>query len=188
MHHALSYPRVHAPKSNITGIYDPSTGLTAIENQKGQHFRTVGKADGTGRIHLLPEETLYILERGNLDLRWLPDLTDLSANMAISLQSAYTELLDQDGLTLERYTVYAGLKRSGYIVQRGPAWHSQKSEMDRAITRPTFTPRSSSLLSWLYQLLFGTRPKPPPLGPLVNLGLYRSYCLYCDLLQFCKRN
>ncbi|KAL9120330.1 MAG: hypothetical protein Q9187_003121 [Circinaria calcarea] len=187
MHHALSYPRVHAPKTNITGIYNPSTGLTIIENQKGQHFRTMGKADVTGRIHLLPEETLYILERGNLELRWLPHSSDLSLNMAISLQSAYTELLDQDGLTLERYTVYADLKRSGYIVQRGLAWHPENCEMDRAQTRSSFTPRSSPLLAWLHQLLFETRPKPPPIGPLVNLGLYRSYLdiyRFLDLIPF----
>ena len=182
MHHALSYPRVHVPKSNITGTYHPSTGLTTIENQKGQHFRTMGKADVSGRIHLLPEETLYILERGNLDLRWPLESSDPLSNMAFSLQSAYTEIVDQLGLTLERYTVYAGLKRSGYIVQRGPAWYPEDCAMDIVEARAPPASRPSSLLAWLHQLLFRTQTKKSPLdGPLVSLGLYKSYCLYCHV-------
>ena len=182
MHHALSYPRIHAPKSNISGTYHPSTGLTTIENQKGHHFRTMGRADVGGRIHLLPEEALYILERGNLDLRWPQDLSNPSSNMEFSLQSAYTQLVDQLGLTLERYTVYAGLKRSGYIVQRGPSWYPGACEREMMEARVPLNPRPSSLFGWLYRLLFENQPKTPALSsPLVTLGLYRSYCLYSDV-------
>jgi hypothetical protein len=37
------------------------------------YSRAIGKGDSKSRIWLLPEEALYLIERGNLDLRW-PDL------------------------------------------------------------------------------------------------------------------
>ena len=43
----------------------------------------------------------------------------------MSLQAAYAYLLGKQGLMLERYKVYAGLKRSGYVVQRRPAWYAE---------------------------------------------------------------
>ena len=176
MHDALSYPRMHAPRSNIIGIFDSTSGETVIENQKGQHFRTMGKADFEGKIRLLPEETLYLLERGNLDVRW-PSRGEANLDgLPFSLQSAYTYLLGRLGLTLERYTVYAGLKRSGYVVQRGPAWYHGDLDKNVVDPRGPEAPKRESVYAWMYKLLFETKPQPPPpLGPLVGPGLYRSY-------------
>ncbi len=70
MHNALSYPRLHTPKSHIVGILDAVSGMTLATRAKGQHFRTMGRADRWGRIWLLPEETVYLVERGSLDVRW----------------------------------------------------------------------------------------------------------------------
>ena len=178
MQNALSYPRIHAPKAIIIGTYVPDTGMTVIENQKGQHFRSMGRADSNARIYLLPEEALYILERGNLDLRW-PEQTKGPWNgIPLSLQSAYAILIGQLGLTLERYTVYAGLKRSGYLIQRSQEWDPGVRDDKMESTRMVDPAKPTSIYTWLYNLLFGVKGKDPPrLGPLVTLGLYRNYSM-----------
>ena len=112
-------------------------------NFKGPHFTKMGNVlsaqeDPFGndamrgrRLWLLPEEVLWLLERGALDVRW-PANADQSNDgdgmgLPMSLQGAYAMFIgdesSHDGaLTFERYSVYAGLKRSGYTVHRAPSW------------------------------------------------------------------
>ena len=91
----------------------------------------------------------------------------------MSLQAAYTYLIGSRALTLERYVVYAGLKRSGYIVLRAPGWEME--EDSPRVAQPSF-PEPQGLWGFLYESLFQAREKdPPPLGPLVGKGLYRNY-------------
>lgn len=176
MHDALSYPRVHAPKYHITATYNPHRGRTTVENPKGQHFRTMGKADTTGRLHLLPEETLYLVERGNLDLRWPAGYYDGSPEgMPFSLQSAYAVLFGKLDLTLERYAVYTGLKRSGYIVHRAPGWDQEDMRDSEAATKEALIPSGNNVWLWLYGLLSTSRAKNSQAGALLGPGLYRSY-------------
>ena len=207
-------------------------------------------------MRLLPEEALYLLERGSLDLRWPAirgesaenedgggDMSDdedededddgdededvdedvdvdvdvdadadeedddenddgdedaesgtemdatasvPGADVPLSLQAGYACLVGRSGLTLERYTVYAGLKRSGYIVQRGPAWDPEDdvdmvdvgmtSTVAEASTQQQLEQRPLARFAWLYRSIFGaSSTHPPPRGPLVAPGLYRSY-------------
>lgn len=156
-------------------------------------------------MRLLPEEALYLLERGSLDLRWPAgregevdnedevdgygseeDAPPPEAGLPLSLQAAYACLMGRGGLTLERFAVYAGLKRSGYIVQRGPAWDPEEDvDLDNVDTTWKAADGSSQQLlgetplarfAWLYRLIFGSSSTdPPPRGPLVAPGLYRSY-------------
>ena len=176
MHDALSYPRIHAPKYHIHGTYDPDLGRTSVENPKGQHFRTMGRADNTGRLHLLPEETLYLVERGNLDLWWPSGHSyDFFEGMPFSLQSAYAVLIGNHGLTLERYTVYTGLKRSGYVVHRAPGWYPEDVPDGEMVSKEAPFLEGKSVFSWLRGLLSTSRAKNSQMGPLVGLGLHRSY-------------
>ena len=69
MHAALSIPRVHHPKNHILGRFDASTCTVVVDRPKGPHFRTIGRAKGL-KVWLLPEEALYLVERGSLDVRW----------------------------------------------------------------------------------------------------------------------
>ena len=174
MHDTLSYPRVHAPKYNITARYQLNCGRAVVENPRGQHFRTMGQADASGRLHLLPEEALYLVERGNLDLRWPVNYHDeSSAGMPFSLQSAYAVLIGKLGLTLERYTVYAGLRRSGYIVHRGPAWLSCNNSAERPGNIPAIPGRGA--FTWLYDFYRRQILGCPSTGSLVGLGPHRSH-------------
>ena len=176
MRTALSFPRVHAPKSNIEGVYNSVTCLTVVNSQKGQHFRTIGKADADAKIHLLPEEALYLLERGNLDMSWPEQNENLGDGIPFSLQSACVTLVGQLGLTLERYMVYAGLKRSGYIVQRSPCWDPGDFNFNVDPKTNSSRARPTSIFSWIYYLLLGgSGRKTSPFDSLVAVGLYKNY-------------
>lgn len=177
MQNALSVPRTHNPKSVIVGHYYPDDGSTIIDHPKGQNLRTIGKGDAMGRLSLLPEEALYMVERGSMDLRWgSEELEDIP----MSLQAAYVYLLGDRGLTLERYMVFAGLKRLGYVVQRAKEWYPE--DYDKGYVAPRQLERLG-LFAQLYRYLFEARaPEGPPRGPLVAPGLYRSYASIYRLL------
>lgn len=115
-----------------------------------------------------------------------------ASELPMSLQGAYASLIGKNGLTLERYLVYAGLRRLGYTVVRAPTWSPEDAGLNGHI-KPYRLPLelsqrvapSSSIISSnvsgiihrLVQYLF----KPdqakacPSLGPLVAPGLYRNY-------------
>ncbi|CDZ97668.1 Predicted tRNA-splicing endonuclease subunit [Phaffia rhodozyma] len=120
---------------------------------RGNHFNTIGhtyrppKVPGSemkppARTVLLPEEALYLLERGSLFI-WRGDIPsdaeerakerDLAKGNGIGLvEEVFTELgarrmTVQEGwalwgqdVTEGRYNVYASLKRLGYVVHRAP--------------------------------------------------------------------
>ncbi|KAL2044297.1 hypothetical protein N7G274_003002 [Stereocaulon virgatum] len=182
MHDALSVPRAHNPKNNIVGLYDPSNSTTVIENPRGPMTKTMGKGDAHGRLNLLPEEALYLIERGTMDLRWRSEELD---GIPLSLQAAYAHLLGSQGLTLERYTVYTSLKRSGYVVMRGPAWYESDYDKDLVSTRQLQSDsKPLGVFTRFYHTLFSSpQPDPLPTGPLAPPGLYRDYNAIYRLLS-----
>ncbi len=97
----------------------------------------------------------------------------------MSLQAAYAWFIGRGGLTLERYVIYAGLKRSGYIVLRAPGWDGEEEEAGRGDGGKVDggqVQEGLGVWAWLYKALFQTKiGDPPPLGPLVGRGLYWSY-------------
>lgn len=261
MHTALSAVRVHAGKNHILGQYlpneedwryDNASGLrhgrcVVVPRFKSTHLKVMGVADRHNWTWFTPEEALFLLERGSLDIRW-PDVdedkhvkfeenergqsdgeqptTDVQGEsstqgtagqeedqpsasksreepdmkigeLPMSLQGAYASFIGKDDLTLERYSVYAALKRAGYVVQRAPTWHdldppqangdTHPETQDQSQTPPSTSPstRTASqsfssaasiihrLVSWLFQPRRGQ--SCPALGPLVAPGLYRNY-------------
>ncbi|KAL8992819.1 MAG: hypothetical protein Q9188_007488 [Gyalolechia gomerana] len=160
----------------------------------------MGKAGKGGGVWLLPEEVLYLVERGSLDVRYTGDperggrgeVEDLGEDgevggahgwddVSLSLQACYAWFIGRDGLSLERYIVYAGLRRSGYIVLRAPGWYEDEEESQgRAdITIHQMQQQKDqtfSIWQWIHKNFLERKPRdPPPLGPLVGPGLYRSY-------------
>ncbi|KAJ5083424.1 tRNA-splicing endonuclease subunit Sen54 [Penicillium angulare] len=213
MHNALAHPRIHNPKTWVIGFYAPDgpmpppdhvdTAKTAgkgmgvsqdscvyIPNAKGSTFQSIGQADRWNRLWLLPEEAIYMLERGNLDIRW-PSASTAPAedeeddiSIPMSLQAAYSCFMGHAGLTLERYSVYAALRRLGYTVLRAPAWddsakpYNTKTEMDiDAYTQPTHRgPGLGGILACISNWMsdpFSTAS--PAAGPLVGCGIHRSH-------------
>ncbi|KAF2704502.1 hypothetical protein K504DRAFT_506983 [Pleomassaria siparia CBS 279.74] len=203
MHNVLSWTRTHTRKNHILGVYHTETNMAYVEKIKSQHFQTIGKAKGN-ILWLLPEEALFMVERGTLDCRWpVKQINDeehesvRSEELApMSLQAAYAAFIGFEGgiggkLTLEMYTVYAGLKRSGYIVFRTGTWDDERAELQYPnLEKGKSTKRSSwsSYFSEVWQRL--SKPSIPPLtasalqfGPLLKPGLYRNYADIYRLLQ-----
>lgn len=168
-----------------------------VPSPKGGNFKSMGRADQFNRMWLLPEEALYLLERGSLDIRWRVDVgrgsdaaeleLDQEAGIPMSLQAAYALFLGRGGLTLERYTVFAGLKRGGYAVVRAPSWDEGTEEQETAsavqesgaampLSRPwstyTITGLFSQLFNWIYNRNSTCNTSR---GPVVGLGIHRSY-------------
>ena len=176
MHNALSAIRVHpGGKSHNVGIYvgererarekrfrvhfdgeEEDSRCVVICRWRSTHAKAIGRSDRRGWTWLTPEEALYLLERGSLDIRWgdvqedgeegdVPLEGDPAhqheenpeneeqvepdpepGELPMSLQGAYATFIGTSGLTLERCLVYAGLKRAGYIVQRAPTWSDEQ--------------------------------------------------------------
>lgn len=221
MHTAISYPRLHQAKTHLIAQYCPDKSryggaCVRVDNAHGPHFRTMGRADSKNRIWLLPEEALYLIERGNLDIRWpdwqaegveggdqVEDQEDDGdeplGELPMSLQGAYASFIGKSGLTLERFQVFAGLRRLGYTVVRAPTWsdsqtgmngHSilpadsgQLTKIEGGFDRIQQQASGSGIIALIHRLvryLFapseGSNTKAcPSFGPLVAPGLYRNY-------------
>jgi tRNA-splicing endonuclease subunit Sen54 len=219
MHDALSHTRFHTAKNHTRGFYYGEESLrrddvtppewrkglgddhvVVLESTKGPHWKSMGKSTLGQRyasVWLLPEEALYLVERGNLDLWWpsrssfngmvtknvdsedveVLDTEDeeVDEGVPMSLQAAYALLIGRDAqkgkVSLDRYTVYTNLRRNGYAVLRAPegdpSRHGQVQKSNQNLNN------SGSIFSWLFGGFF--RSEPPPFGPLVKPGMYKSY-------------
>ncbi|VDB87406.1 unnamed protein product [Peniophora sp. CBMAI 1063] len=123
-------------KSTSFAVWHPTIARAHVTTARGGHFTTMGHSiarptdiDPTKvhkRLELLPEEALYLVEKGalqcwraveNLELKGdEPEGAMLGAPM--SVQEAFSEMLGREDMTLERYQVYSYLKRLGYTVTR----------------------------------------------------------------------
>lgn len=174
------------------------------------------------------EEALYLVERGALELRFEGERGEEEEDddaeekegveesgeegtermgVPMSLQAAYAFLIGAGrGLTLERFIVYSGLKRSGYIVLRAPGWNGEEEHDDAAAAAPAGKKQKEAksgdegprvlpqhpALGWfsrIYTALWASLSPdgvgqrchhhgPGGAGPLVGLGVYRSYSQY----------
>ena len=141
----------------MRGIHFSSMGHSAP--------RSVAAEDGSikiqKRLELLPEEAIYLIERGSLFCWKSVDTLDgiqkqqglenvLGAPMTV--QQAYAELIGVEDLTLEKYQVFTYLKRLGYVVTRTqpptPYYPTPSSTNSNTISK---TP-SSSILAALHSL------------------------------------
>ncbi|TDL23168.1 hypothetical protein BD410DRAFT_768992 [Rickenella mellea] len=141
MFDALNVPRTASNKSISYAIWIPHLRRAHVTVARGTLFNGMGHSvprplspgedDSLGeeklhkRLELLPEETLYLIERGSM-FCWMegdvptnigPAWEDV-AGFPISVQQAYAEMIGKDDLTLEKYQIYAYLKRLGYVVTR----------------------------------------------------------------------
>lgn len=221
MHDALSHTRFHNPKTHNRGFYYGEGSLerddilpeewrrgldddhvVLMEHTRGPHFRTMGTPT-TGKKHgslwLLPEEALYLVERGNIDLWWPTqssyngmieedeqgrpkkrDQDEKDQGAPMSVQAAFAMLIGDDSekgkVSLDRYTVYTNLKRTGFVVLRAPDWDLTKPGQAHSFQAVKSSEESPSIFSWLFGRLFPeSEIEHAPYGPLVRPGMYRSY-------------
>lgn len=215
-------------KMRQTSVLKSGEGrCVAVERLSSTFGRTMGQSDRRNWVWLLPEEALFLLERGSLDIRYAvedgDDEDDSEADeprdvavteneappaadpprlkigkVPMSLQGAYAAFIGKSSLTLERYIVFAALRRTGYIVQRAPTWCSSvksnatsqdrvdalasEAQLLQAGHTPPSAPAPASLVYRLVHWLFPSTEKPstvpcynPVIGPLISPGLFRSY-------------
>ncbi|CAM1509964.1 Fc.00g002990.m01.CDS01 [Cosmosporella sp. VM-42] len=206
----LSYTRIHREEAWVRGWCFPDwwseveledepgrmllrDRVVVMEHERGTWQKDIGRVPGkmdragAGRLWLLPEEAIYLVERGTIDLWWPnkqleelfpkegealagnygPDNYDVG--LPLSLEATYSLFIGQDGergkISLPRYQVFSHLKRAGFYVLRAP------SEPEPT----TATPPTRTLWQWLFSF-FDSNPEPKQtFGPLVQPGLYRAY-------------
>ncbi|KAI0428157.1 tRNA-splicing endonuclease subunit sen54 N-term-domain-containing protein [Xylaria sp. FL1042] len=191
--------------------------VVALEADKSTMMTSMGRVVTTaeklspGRLKtwLLPEEALFLVERGTLDLWWpvrgIEDilasddgpepwqmnsekLEDYDLGFPLSLQAAYALFIGRDGergkISLEKYQVYANLRRTGYRVLRAIPLP----------LNPSLSQTPRPLWQWLISLLvkvsnpFTLRSGSTGYGPLVRPGLYRSYRPIFEQLALIQRH
>ncbi|KAF7542654.1 hypothetical protein G7Z17_g11396 [Cylindrodendrum hubeiense] len=197
MDNVLSYTRIHREEAWVRGWCFPDwwadleeageqEGLwlrdrvVVMEHERGNWQKDIGRAvpakverAGAGRLWLLPEEAIYLVERGTVDLWWpnrqLEELLP-KAEAAGDLEAAYSLFIGHDGesgkISLPKYHVFSHLKRAGFHVLRAP--------LEPQSIPPT--PPAKTLWEWLFSFVSqDARPRQQPSGPLVQPGLYRAY-------------
>ncbi|THH30528.1 hypothetical protein EUX98_g3655 [Antrodiella citrinella] len=106
------------------------------------------------RLELLPEEAIYLVERGSM-FCWKA-LEDISPRMngleemegaPMSVQQVFAEMIGTEDLTLEKYQVFAYLKRLGYVVMR------TKAPSPAYLTAAPHVPLSVRTSGWFSRLL-----------------------------------
>ncbi|KAF9512910.1 hypothetical protein BS47DRAFT_1297083, partial [Hydnum rufescens UP504] len=135
---------VRGIKSITYGLWRPGLARAQVFQARGIHFNTMGhsmrrlvsylpseKPRVISFLELLPEEALYLVERGSLmcyksetgdegpQTTFSPDSGGHAAPMTV--QQAFSEMIGREDLTLERYECYAYLKRLGFVVTRSVA-------------------------------------------------------------------
>ncbi|TFY68739.1 hypothetical protein EVJ58_g839 [Rhodofomes roseus] len=118
---ALSAPRTISSKSISYAVWHPDLARAHVTLSRGIHFASMGHSvartaslDSAKKIHkrleLLPEETLYLVERGAM-LCWkacelapsdTPGLEDVEG-IPMTVQQAFAEMIGTADLTLEKY-------------------------------------------------------------------------------------
>ncbi|KAG2123798.1 tRNA-splicing endonuclease subunit sen54 N-term-domain-containing protein, partial [Suillus clintonianus] len=134
MFDALKADRAISSKSASYGIWCPQISRVHVTVARGIHFSVMGHSaarpapteNGSTklqkRLELLPEEALYLIERGAL-FCWKDIQVDLTGlgdveGAPMSVQQAFAEIIGKEDLTLEKYQVFAYLRRLGYVVTR----------------------------------------------------------------------
>lgn len=187
MHDALSFQRSSRPDGITIATYHSELNMAYSVGAKGQLIARMGHVlpkgedpmgeQGRGsRLWFLPEEVIYLIERGTMHVRW-PPAAEGEEGLPMSLQGAYAVFMGRvGGLTFERFSVYSSLKRLGYTVFRAASFDGAGPAPDGrcypSLMQTSWQPGMLSL-RWL-QRLFSTAPKLSNDGT-VTPGIYRSY-------------
>ena len=178
--------------------------VAVVEHERGFPARLLGRVvpgvkrtmPASGRTWILPEEALYLVERGTMELWWpdrsleelLPPLTgeegaagppksmltsleddDYTIGVPLSLQGAYALLIGGPG---ERGKVPLA-RFQVYSTLKRAGYHVVPAPKVPTHPMPAAVSPSGTLWQWFASLI---PSKPPPSsGPLVRPGLYRSY-------------
>ncbi|XP_069785502.1 tRNA-splicing endonuclease subunit Sen54 isoform X2 [Narcine bancroftii] len=105
----LAEERVERLGSLVKAQWNPQEGVVELKSNAGKFWHTMGHVN-RGKQLLYPEEALYLLECGSIQLFY--------GDLPLSIQESYEVLLSSRTIPLQNYQVYSHLKRLGYIVMR----------------------------------------------------------------------
>ncbi|XP_064584743.1 tRNA-splicing endonuclease subunit Sen54 isoform X1 [Zonotrichia leucophrys gambelii] len=105
----LCEERPERPGNLVKAEWKPEQGIVELKSPAGKFWHTMGFSE-RGKQCLLPEEALYLLECGSVQLFY--------RDVPLSIQEAYETLLCQEAMSLSHYQVFSHLKQLGYIVLR----------------------------------------------------------------------
>ncbi|XP_074116862.1 tRNA-splicing endonuclease subunit Sen54 isoform X1 [Sminthopsis crassicaudata] len=105
----LAEERVERRGGLVTAEWSPQDALVTLKTFAGKFWQTMGFSEG-GQQRLYPEEAVYLLECGSIQLFY--------QDLPLSIQEAYEMLLAQGTRSFLQYQVFSHLKRLGYVVRR----------------------------------------------------------------------
>ncbi|XP_036268418.1 tRNA-splicing endonuclease subunit Sen54 isoform X1 [Pipistrellus kuhlii] len=105
----LAEERVERLGSLVAAEWRPEEGIVELKTPAGKFWQTMGFSE-QGRQRLHPEEALYLLECGSIQL--------FHQDLPLSVQEAYQLLLTEGTVSFLQYQVFSHLKRLGYVVRR----------------------------------------------------------------------
>jgi tRNA-splicing endonuclease subunit Sen54 len=116
----LQEERVHTLDALATGDWSSDVGKVRVTKLSGKVWKNFGHTDDGGIQWLHPEEALFLMDEGSMEVYF--------GGVPLSLQKAYTVLL-ANVMPMCHYQAYAHLCRYGYIVQRHSCrFHSTRYE------------------------------------------------------------
>ncbi|XP_032444140.1 tRNA-splicing endonuclease subunit Sen54 isoform X1 [Xiphophorus hellerii] len=105
----ISEERVERLGNLVKAVWSPSERIVELQTPAGKFWQTMGFS-AEGKQFLLPEEALYLMECGNLQV--------FHQDLPLSIQDGYEAFLSSDSVSLQQYQVFGHLKRLGYVVHR----------------------------------------------------------------------
>ncbi|KAL6476290.1 hypothetical protein MHYP_G00147890 [Metynnis hypsauchen] len=101
--------RVERLGTLVNAEWIPEEKLVKLQMPAGKFWQTMGFSDH-GKQCLLPEEALYLMECGSVQVFY--------QDLPLSIQEGYEQFLSPETVTLHQYQVFGHLKRLGYVVNR----------------------------------------------------------------------
>ncbi|XP_020781637.1 tRNA-splicing endonuclease subunit Sen54 [Boleophthalmus pectinirostris] len=105
----ISEERVERLGSLVKGVWIPEEQIIELQTPAGRFWQTMGFS-ANGKQYLLPEEALFLMECGNVQV--------FHQDLPFSIQDGYENFLSSKSITFQQYLVYGHLKRLGYVVLR----------------------------------------------------------------------
>ncbi|GAA6088261.1 tRNA-splicing endonuclease subunit Sen54 isoform X1 [Tachysurus ichikawai] len=101
--------RVERVGNLVNAEWIPEEKLVKLKSPAGKFWQTMGYSD-QGKQCLFPEEALYLMECGNVQVFY--------HDLPFSIQEGYESFLSDETVTFIQYQVFGHLKRLGYVVNR----------------------------------------------------------------------
>ncbi|KAL0993368.1 hypothetical protein UPYG_G00106840 [Umbra pygmaea] len=128
--------RVERLGNLVKAVWIPSDRIVELQSPAGKFWQTMGfSVHGKQCLH--PEEALYLMECGNLQVFY--------QDLPLSIQEGYERFLNSKTMSIQHYQVFGHLKRLGYVVNRfDPS--SVPSQYERQLNIPLSRERSGRQL------------------------------------------